>query len=162
MTDSPYRQPMSESILQLQEQGVLTRMKDKWWKEKRGGGACAVRVFPFRAFPENSLSPRKPSSFLTWSSLFFFRNKSFQWNLLWQEFKQVGCAFCYLILWTFLTLKCLLENVSRSGWRCRQRRCSTISLGKRRWCVHCPRCWISHGRRLCFHGNACRRLDYIP
>ncbi|RVE50837.1 hypothetical protein evm_004586 [Chilo suppressalis] len=38
--NSPYRQPMSESILQLQEQGVLTRMKDKWWKEKRGGGAC--------------------------------------------------------------------------------------------------------------------------
>lgn len=40
--DSPYRQPMSESILQLQEQGKITRMKDKWWKEKRGGGACAV------------------------------------------------------------------------------------------------------------------------
>ncbi|XP_063826752.1 glutamate receptor ionotropic, kainate 2-like isoform X1 [Ostrinia nubilalis] len=39
--NSPYRQPMSESILQLQEQGKLTRMKDKWWKEKRGGGACA-------------------------------------------------------------------------------------------------------------------------
>ncbi|CAG5028258.1 unnamed protein product [Parnassius apollo] len=39
--NSPYRQPMSESILQLQEQGILTRMKDKWWKEKRGGGACA-------------------------------------------------------------------------------------------------------------------------
>ncbi|XP_072932711.1 glutamate receptor ionotropic, kainate 3-like isoform X2 [Epargyreus clarus] len=39
--NSPYRQPMSESILQLQEQGKITRMKDKWWKEKRGGGACA-------------------------------------------------------------------------------------------------------------------------
>ncbi|XP_037969552.2 glutamate receptor ionotropic, kainate 3 isoform X1 [Plutella xylostella] len=39
--NSPYRQPMSESILQLQEQGTITRMKDKWWKEKRGGGACA-------------------------------------------------------------------------------------------------------------------------
>ncbi|XP_059057484.1 glutamate receptor ionotropic, kainate 3-like isoform X2 [Achroia grisella] len=39
--NSPYRQPMSESILQLQEEGKLTRMKDKWWKEKRGGGACA-------------------------------------------------------------------------------------------------------------------------
>ncbi|CAH0586967.1 unnamed protein product [Chrysodeixis includens] len=38
--NSPYRQPMSESILQLQEEGKLTRMKDKWWKEKRGGGAC--------------------------------------------------------------------------------------------------------------------------
>ncbi|XP_013190560.2 glutamate receptor ionotropic, kainate 2-like [Amyelois transitella] len=39
--NSSYRQPMSESILQLQEEGKLTRMKDKWWKEKRGGGACA-------------------------------------------------------------------------------------------------------------------------
>ncbi|XP_063534435.1 glutamate receptor ionotropic, kainate 2-like isoform X1 [Cydia strobilella] len=39
--NSPFRQPMSESILQLQEEGKLTRMKDKWWKEKRGGGACA-------------------------------------------------------------------------------------------------------------------------
>ncbi|CAH2982565.1 unnamed protein product [Chilo suppressalis] len=42
--NSPYRQPMSESILQLQEQGVLTRMKDKWWKEKRGGGACTIGI----------------------------------------------------------------------------------------------------------------------
>lgn len=42
--DSPYRQPMSESILQLQEQGKIQRMKDKWWKEKRGGGMCAVSV----------------------------------------------------------------------------------------------------------------------
>ncbi|XP_023937960.2 glutamate receptor ionotropic, kainate 2-like [Bicyclus anynana] len=39
--NSPYRQPMSESILQLQEQGKISRMKDKWWKEKRGGGVCA-------------------------------------------------------------------------------------------------------------------------
>nr|XP_037875496.1 glutamate receptor ionotropic, kainate 2 isoform X2 [Bombyx mori] len=38
--NSPYRQPMSESILQLQEDGTLTKLKDKWWKEKRGGGAC--------------------------------------------------------------------------------------------------------------------------
>lgn len=38
--NSPYRQPMSESILQLQEEGKLTVMKNKWWKEKRGGGAC--------------------------------------------------------------------------------------------------------------------------
>ncbi|KAJ0183282.1 hypothetical protein K1T71_001258 [Dendrolimus kikuchii] len=38
--NSPYRQPMSESILILQEQGKITRMKDKWWKEKRGGGVC--------------------------------------------------------------------------------------------------------------------------
>lgn len=77
MTDSPYRQPMSESILQLQEQGVLTRMKDKWWKEKRGGGACAVRVFPFRAFPENSLSPRNLHHFSHGRPYFSFEIKAF-------------------------------------------------------------------------------------
>jgi len=26
----------------MQEQGLLTKMKTKWWQEKRGGGACSV------------------------------------------------------------------------------------------------------------------------
>ncbi|XP_064550385.1 glutamate receptor ionotropic, kainate 2 isoform X4 [Drosophila montana] len=38
----PYRDVLSQAILELQEQGVLTKMKTKWWKEKRGGGACSV------------------------------------------------------------------------------------------------------------------------
>ena len=42
--DSSYRQPLSEAVLKLQEQGKLTQMKNKWWKEKRGGGACAVSI----------------------------------------------------------------------------------------------------------------------
>lgn len=29
-------------MLRLQEQGKLTALKIKWWKEKRGGGACSV------------------------------------------------------------------------------------------------------------------------
>ncbi|KAM8707036.1 hypothetical protein ACLKA7_011186 [Drosophila subpalustris] len=37
----PYRDVLSQAILELQEQGVLTKMKTKWWKEKRGGGACS-------------------------------------------------------------------------------------------------------------------------
>ncbi|XP_030369659.1 glutamate receptor ionotropic, kainate 2 isoform X2 [Scaptodrosophila lebanonensis] len=37
----PYRDTLSQAILELQEQGVLTKMKTKWWKEKRGGGACS-------------------------------------------------------------------------------------------------------------------------
>ncbi|XP_032596032.1 glutamate receptor ionotropic, kainate 2 isoform X1 [Drosophila grimshawi] len=37
----PYRNVLSQAILELQEQGVLTKMKTKWWKEKRGGGACS-------------------------------------------------------------------------------------------------------------------------
>ncbi|XP_017466908.1 PREDICTED: glutamate receptor ionotropic, kainate 2 isoform X2 [Rhagoletis zephyria] len=37
----PYRDILSQAVLELQEQGVLTKMKTKWWKEKRGGGACS-------------------------------------------------------------------------------------------------------------------------
>ncbi|XP_017849652.1 glutamate receptor ionotropic, kainate 2 isoform X2 [Drosophila busckii] len=37
----PYRDMLSQAVLELQEQGVLTKMKTKWWKEKRGGGACS-------------------------------------------------------------------------------------------------------------------------
>ncbi|XP_059218524.1 glutamate receptor ionotropic, kainate 3 isoform X2 [Stomoxys calcitrans] len=37
----PYRDILSQAVLELQEQGILTKMKTKWWKEKRGGGACA-------------------------------------------------------------------------------------------------------------------------
>ncbi|XP_037948866.1 glutamate receptor ionotropic, kainate 2-like isoform X1 [Teleopsis dalmanni] len=36
----PYRDLLSQAILELQEQGVLSKMKTKWWQEKRGGGAC--------------------------------------------------------------------------------------------------------------------------
>lgn len=39
--DSIYRTPLSQAILQLQESGVLHTLKDRWWKQKRGGGACA-------------------------------------------------------------------------------------------------------------------------
>lgn len=42
LPDSPYRHFLSEAVLRLQEQGKLTALKIKWWKEKRGGGACSV------------------------------------------------------------------------------------------------------------------------
>ncbi|GAB0095910.1 Ionotropic glutamate receptor [Sergentomyia squamirostris] len=38
--NSPYRNALSAAVLKLQEQGKLTVMKIKWWKEKHGGGAC--------------------------------------------------------------------------------------------------------------------------
>uniref|UniRef100_A0A914UQJ0 Ionotropic glutamate receptor C-terminal domain-containing protein n=2 Tax=Plectus sambesii TaxID=2011161 RepID=A0A914UQJ0_9BILA len=38
---SPFREPISTAILRLQEKTVLTELKDKWWKQKRGGGKCA-------------------------------------------------------------------------------------------------------------------------
>lgn len=40
--DAEYRNDLSEGILQLQESGKLAALKIKWWKEKRGGGACQV------------------------------------------------------------------------------------------------------------------------
>lgn len=30
----------SEGILRLQERGVMDKLHTKWWKAKRGGGAC--------------------------------------------------------------------------------------------------------------------------
>ncbi|KAK9498544.1 hypothetical protein O3M35_003153 [Rhynocoris fuscipes] len=38
--NSPYRTAISEAVLRLQEEGKLHVLKTKWWKEKRGGGAC--------------------------------------------------------------------------------------------------------------------------
>jgi hypothetical protein len=35
---------LSEAVLRLQEQGKLTKLKTKWWKEKKGGGACSVSI----------------------------------------------------------------------------------------------------------------------
>ena len=31
---------MSGAVLKLQEEGKLHILKTRWWKEKRGGGAC--------------------------------------------------------------------------------------------------------------------------
>ena len=39
--DSIYRTTLSRAILELQERGVLQTLKDRWWKQRRGGGACA-------------------------------------------------------------------------------------------------------------------------
>jgi len=41
-SDSPYRTAISGAILKLQEEGKLHMLKTRWWKEKRGGGACRV------------------------------------------------------------------------------------------------------------------------
>ena len=42
LTDSPYRTPISSAILQLQEGGKLHMLKEKWWKQRKGGGQCKV------------------------------------------------------------------------------------------------------------------------
>merc|ERR1719433_2608481 len=38
--NSPYRTPISSAILQLQEGGKLHILKEKWWKQRKGGGKC--------------------------------------------------------------------------------------------------------------------------
>lgn len=38
--DSPYRTPLSQAILKLQESGALLTLKERWWKQKKGGGQC--------------------------------------------------------------------------------------------------------------------------
>lgn len=43
--DSPYRNELSSKVIKLQETGVLNQLKDKWWKEKRGGSTCSVSLF---------------------------------------------------------------------------------------------------------------------
>ncbi|GLV43976.1 Kainate-type ionotropic glutamate receptor subunit 1D [Carabus blaptoides fortunei] len=40
--NSPFRTAISGAILKLQEEGKLHILKTRWWKEKRGGGACRV------------------------------------------------------------------------------------------------------------------------
>ena len=42
LRDSPYRTPISSAILQLQEGGLLHMLKNKWWKQRKGGGKCKV------------------------------------------------------------------------------------------------------------------------
>lgn len=37
--DSPYRTPISNAIVVLQDRGILYKLKKKWWEEK-GGGQC--------------------------------------------------------------------------------------------------------------------------
>ncbi|XP_063363019.1 glutamate receptor ionotropic, kainate 3-like [Cydia amplana] len=37
---SPYKKVMDDALLKLQENGELQKLKDLWWKEKRGGGKC--------------------------------------------------------------------------------------------------------------------------
>ena len=49
-SDSPYRTPMTNAILQLQEGGRLHLLKEKWWKRMRGGGQCEVSE---KSIPKN-------------------------------------------------------------------------------------------------------------
>uniref|UniRef100_A0A915DN79 Uncharacterized protein n=1 Tax=Ditylenchus dipsaci TaxID=166011 RepID=A0A915DN79_9BILA len=52
---SPYRKPISTTILRLQEKTVLTELKDKWWKKERGGGACSYKKLSQSEFGARSV-----------------------------------------------------------------------------------------------------------
>lgn len=39
-----YYNTLSEGVLRLQERGVMDKLHTKWWKAKRGGGACQVNT----------------------------------------------------------------------------------------------------------------------
>ena len=44
IADSPYRHPLNTAVLKLQQSGLITELKKKWWTQKRGGGTCRVRT----------------------------------------------------------------------------------------------------------------------
>ncbi|XP_013191596.2 glutamate receptor ionotropic, kainate 3 [Amyelois transitella] len=41
--NSPYKKHIDEALLQLKEQGIIQKLKDLWWKERRGGGKCGEK-----------------------------------------------------------------------------------------------------------------------
>lgn len=54
--DSSYRNQLSSAVLKLQESGKLAKMKNRWWKEERGGGRCADNVSSGNPSPLNLLN----------------------------------------------------------------------------------------------------------
>ncbi|KAI1708474.1 ligated ion channel l-glutamate- and glycine-binding site domain-containing protein [Ditylenchus destructor] len=52
---SPFRKPISTTILRLQEKTVLTELKEKWWKRERGGGVCSDKKLTQSEFGARSV-----------------------------------------------------------------------------------------------------------
>lgn len=57
--DSPYRTTINGAVLKLQEEGKLHILKTRWWKEKRGGGSCRVRIIFFIECVDLKLKKKK-------------------------------------------------------------------------------------------------------
>jgi ionotropic kainate glutamate receptor 2 len=55
---SPYRTLISGAVLKLQEEGKLHLLKTRWWKERKGGGACRVSE-------ENSIASDKSKDLIS-------------------------------------------------------------------------------------------------
>lgn len=43
--ESPYKRYIDDALLNLKERGVIQKLKDIWWKEKKGGGKCGVSIY---------------------------------------------------------------------------------------------------------------------
>lgn len=40
--ESPYKKYIDDALLKLKESGEIEKLRNIWWKEKRGGGKCGV------------------------------------------------------------------------------------------------------------------------
>ena len=45
LSESPYTKTISDGVLRLQEKGVLTQLKNKWWKKMHVPKEPCVSVF---------------------------------------------------------------------------------------------------------------------
>lgn len=64
ISDFKYQPQLSEGVLRLQETGILATLKTKWWKQRKGGGACSVCIsfFVFIGPKFNNNKIKKKSS----------------------------------------------------------------------------------------------------
>ena len=112
--DSPYRTPISSAILQLQEGGKLHMLKEKWWKQRKGGGKCKV-IFTRYIYSANS----------------FVVNSEI-------EFDAILVATCFEVdLPTYNYIKCCLSRMMQKTyiiampwkiWRCNILNCNFYIL----------------------------------
>lgn len=54
---SPYREPINVALLELQEDGFLQKIETKWFKQKRGGGACTTTTSDSWNYNTNQIQP---------------------------------------------------------------------------------------------------------
>jgi len=49
---SSLRKQVNEALLKLEADGVMNKLKQKWWEQKRGGGACVQNLGHATSFPQ--------------------------------------------------------------------------------------------------------------
>lgn len=90
--DWPYRSKFNEAIIDFQESGVLTKMKNKWWNEV-GTSGCSVRLshsdaatlFRFKAYyicrVKATIQVWRSFELITWAAC----SLCYWWAVLWQR-----------------------------------------------------------------------------